>query len=84
MNFSLDTERAMWEPRGEDWEFAKTSSRQEILDAVRDAGESLSPKEIAEATGKSHDNVRVLVRKMHEDGELRNTEYGEYAPPQAP
>lgn len=83
-SFSLDGDRAMWRPQGEEWKFAKTEPRQKILDVVLEANEPLGPKEIAELTGKKGGNVRALVGKMLDDGELRKTDYGKYGPPPTP
>lgn len=82
---SLDPDRALWIVDGEDWKQAKTPNRQRIVDAVSEADKPLGPKQIAERTGYDYDNLRVLLRKMLNAGELVQPEYGKYdVPPRPP
>ncbi len=58
----------------------KTPERAEILDLLKASDEPLSPKQIAEALGKTVDAVRHLLPKMVQSGEITMVSYGKYLP----
>jgi DNA-binding NarL/FixJ family response regulator len=60
-----------------------SEERRRIVAAVRDT-EGLGPKQIAEATGLSHDVVKQLVRRMVDAGQIDTDGAGHYLPPFTP
>src|SRR5215204_4103195 len=70
---------ALLEGSADDYEMS--DEWRQILAAVR-ATEGITPKQIAETSGVSHDVVKQLVRKMVDDGQLDTDGSGHYfAPP---
>jgi hypothetical protein len=76
-----DPELASWALVGEAEEYRLSNERQQVLRVLRDAGMPMSPKEIAEATDKSHGSVKVLLGEMVKAGQVANPTYGKYAIP---
>jgi hypothetical protein len=56
-----------WTVLGDAREYSISEEQHRILELLREESEPKSPKDIAEATGLSHDVVRHLVLKMAED-----------------
>ncbi len=69
---------AGWILLGEAKEYEMTKERREVLEVFEQAGEPLSPKEVAEILGKPAGNVRRLVAKLTKEGLLNNTSYSKY------
>lgn len=67
---AFDPVTCRWSLLGDAAEYRLTEERAAIVAAIRDAGEELSPKQIAEALGKKDGAVRFLIRKMAKDGEV--------------
>lgn len=67
---SFDVDRCLWTLLGDATEYRLSEARHEILNALRDAGNPLSPKVIAEALGKKPGAVRYLLHKMAKDGAI--------------
>jgi Bifunctional DNA primase/polymerase, N-terminal/AAA domain/IclR helix-turn-helix domain len=74
----FDREGCYWSILGDARELAATRERQELVDALRAADSPLSPKELAEMTGKKPGAVRRLLFSMVEAGEIRKEKYGKY------
>lgn len=76
-----DPQVGLWTIEGSAADWRVTSERQQIIEAVT-AGGGLRPKQIAEATGLSHDVVKHLVRKMvdAEPAQLDTDGEGTYLP----
>lgn len=53
--------------------------RQDIIDVLEDAGDGMSPTEIAAALQKSVSTTRNLLRHMEEDGQVERPRTGIYA-----
>ncbi len=47
-----------------------------ILEALQQAGEPLTPKQVAELLGKSHGAVKFLLFQMRHAGEVRADAHG--------
>ena len=78
INFNLDDEI----PFGFDGyleDVERSEARNEILELLYESGKPLSPKQIAEELGRNRSTIRVLLRKMMEDGEVIR-EDGKYRP----
>jgi len=52
--------------------------QREVMEAVRDSGEPMQPKEITKVTGRSRDSVNSALRKLKERGDLVQPAYGKY------
>lgn len=75
----FEAERGLWSPIGSAAEVRRSDERNTILDALDDAGEPMSPADIAIATGMRAENVRFLLHKMMKAGEITKARYGRYA-----
>ncbi len=74
MTFEKTT--AFWQLRGDAQEYAMSKERQEILGCL---GEEIkSPKEIAEALGKSYGNIKYLLADMFKNGQVDKVGKGKY------
>jgi AAA domain-containing protein len=56
-----------------------SDARQEILCTLRAAAEPMSPREVADITGRSPDAVRKLLTRMWEHGEVQKAKRGQYS-----
>jgi hypothetical protein len=79
--FEFDRETCRWRALGDAAEVRRTDERADILETLLEAGESMSPGEIAVALGKSALNVRQLLFKMAKSGEVRRDGRARYAHP---
>jgi AAA domain len=68
-----------WTILGSANEIRLSDARSEILRTLRTAGEPMSPKEIADLTGQSHDAVRKLLTRMWKCGEVQKEKRGRYS-----
>jgi len=59
-----------WAILGNADDVRKSDERRKIVAALKESGEEIGPKAIAEATGMKADNVRKLLRKMVASGEI--------------
>jgi DNA-binding MarR family transcriptional regulator len=76
----LDAAMGVWTMLdGPATDYTLSDERRSILAALRDT-EGLGPKQIAEASGVTHDVVKHLVRKMAEDGQIDTDGNGHYFP----
>lgn len=82
LDFDRDTCR--WENLGAPSDVRRSDERAAILSAVARANAPLTPQEIANVTGQSPGNVRRLLGKMVDAGELRKEGRGKYAHPYTP
>jgi AAA domain len=80
MQFDPTTGR--WAVLGAAAEIRKSDERLAIIEALKDAGASLSPNEIAGATNMKDNNVRFLLHKMSLAGEVQKDGRGRYRPPE--
>jgi hypothetical protein len=79
---ALRFESGRWTVLGDADEVRRSDQRKKILAAFDEAQTVLSPKEISVAAGLKPENVKYLLRKMVEAGELEKLAYGSYRPPQ--
>ncbi len=70
-----------WSIMGDASEVRRSDERTVILDALKEAPATLGPAKIAAATGLKENNVRRLILKMVEQGQIVKTGYGHYAHP---
>jgi hypothetical protein len=76
-----DANLASWSLVGDADEYRLSNERQQILGALQNAEALMSPKEIAEATDKTVDSVKVLLGEMVKAGQVANPSYGKYGLP---
>jgi len=67
-----------------DADVQKTKERQEVYNVLQEAGEPLGPKEVAELIGKKEPAIRKILSRMHKDGDVSKTDYGQYVTPPPP
>jgi hypothetical protein len=74
----FDPDTCVWRIAGEASAVRRTNERARVLQAVDDAGEPLSPSDIAAATGMKVSNVKFLLHKLLEEGVIEKPSYGKY------
>jgi hypothetical protein len=77
---SWDSTTATWKIAGVAEEYRNSRERQEVEECLRTLGEPAGPKEVSEALGKPHNNVKQLMWKMGDKGDLRSVGGGKYVP----
>jgi AAA domain/3'-5' exonuclease/Domain of unknown function (DUF3854) len=77
---SWDSTTATWKIAGDAEEYRNSRERQEVEGCLRTLGEPAGPKEVSEALGKPYNNVKQLMWKMGNDGDLRSVGGGKYVP----
>jgi hypothetical protein len=76
-----DANLATWSLAGDADEYRLSNERQQLLRTLQNADALMSPKEIAEATGKTVGSVKVLLGEMVKAGQVANPSYGKYGLP---
>jgi AAA domain/IclR helix-turn-helix domain len=79
--FEFDRDACLWRALGDAAEVRRTDERVEILATLAEAGEPMSPADIAASVGKNAANVRQLLVKMTRSGEVKRCARGRYAHP---
>jgi N6-adenosine-specific RNA methylase IME4 len=74
----FDQGTCVWRIAGEASAVQRTIERASVLRVVDDAGEPLSPSDVAAATGMKVANVKFLLRKLLEEGVIEKVGYGKY------
>jgi hypothetical protein len=74
----FDRTTGRWVVLGAASEVRRSDERAAIVNALAQAGRELSPREIADVTGLSHDSVRHLVVRLAGGGEIGKTARGKY------
>jgi hypothetical protein len=77
---SWDSTTATWKIAGDAEEYRNSRERQEVEECLRTLGEPAGPKEVSEALGKPYNNVKQLMWKMGNEGDLRSVGGGKYVP----
>jgi hypothetical protein len=70
-----------WSVLGDADEVRKSDERPKIVEALKKAGDELTPTAIAKTIGAKVENVRVLLRKMFASGEVLKPRVGYYTAP---
>jgi RecA-family ATPase len=68
-----------WKLLGDASVVRRSEERNEILDILENAEKPMGPKEIADALGKPENNIKQLLFKMKNDGEIRIVARGRYS-----
>src|SRR5215212_7124275 len=77
---SWDSTTATWKIAGDAEEYRNSRERQEVEECLGTLGEPAGPKEVSEALGKPYNNVKQLMWKMGNEGDLRSVGGGKYVP----
>jgi hypothetical protein len=75
----FDRDRCRWRVLGQASEVRRSDERKRIIEALKAAGASMSPADLAAATGMPPNNVRRLIFKMVRDGQIAKAGRG-YVP----
>jgi hypothetical protein len=78
---SFDKHSCRWTILGNASDVQRSDQRGRILEALLEAGDALSPDEIARAAGMVRNNVDRLLGKMVADGEIQKLGRGRYYHP---
>lgn len=81
---SFAPEVGTWTLLGDALEYTLGETRREILEAIRTAGEAMSPKQLAEDFDIDHGLVKKTVQRMAKDGQLKVVKRGWYEVPVNP
>jgi hypothetical protein len=74
-----DADLASWTLVGDAEEYRISQERQDIVRVLTEAGEPMTPKEVAELLGKPPNTVKYLMWKMSKDGQLATAGKGRYS-----
>ena len=74
-----DADLASWTLVGDAEEYRISQERQEIVRVLTEAGEPMTPKEVAELLGKPPNTVKYLMWRMSKDGQLATAGRGRYS-----
>jgi AAA domain len=74
----FDADICIWRIIGEASAVRRTSERNTILYAIKEATEPLSPSDVAAATDMKVANVKFLLRKLLEEGAIERVGHGRY------
>lgn len=77
----FDPSLGLWCLLGSAEEYRVSRERQQIVEVLRQAGEPLRPKDIADSLGKKEANIRFLLTKLVQEGTVRRVGYGQYTIP---
>ena len=75
-----DANLATWTLAGDAEEYRVSQERQDIVRVLVEAGEPMTPKEVAELLDKPPNNVKYLMWRMSKDGQLSTAGKGRYSP----
>jgi hypothetical protein len=79
---ALRFEEGQWIIAGDAADVRVSRQRAAILAAIDDVAEPLGPSQIAALTGMKAANVRALLHKLGNAGEVQRTDYGKYVRPE--
>jgi hypothetical protein len=79
-----DAEISGWRIVGDAADFAMSDIRQRIRQEILDAGESVGPKDVAQATGLDYEQVKKEMQRMANADQLAKVGRGKYTVPSVP
>jgi AAA domain len=77
---AFDSQTGLWRVTGDLDERQQSEARREVIEAIEEAAEAQTPKQVSELTGKPHGGMKQLMRRMGIAGELTNDK-GRYSLP---
>ena len=78
---ALQFNGGLWTVIGNAADVRRSDERGQIIRALDEAGEEMSPTDVADATGMKNANVRKLLAQMVKAGEVAKVRHGIYAAP---
>jgi hypothetical protein len=78
---ALNFTAGCWSLTGEAADIRRSGERSNILVTLEEAGEAMSPSELANVTGMKNGNIRKLLHGMAKAGEVQKTGRGRYIHP---
>lgn len=74
----LDSNTMTWGFLGDAKDVKSTDNKQKLYDAIKGAGEALSPKELEEATGMDGGYIRKTLAVLMKEGGIKKQGWGKY------
>lgn len=74
----FDKETGTWSIMGNAWQVADTAERREIQEVLGRSVDPMTPTEVADALGKTRQNVQKMLTKMYSDGKVEKVTTGRY------
>jgi len=74
----FDKGLGLWTLLGDAEEYRITHERGKIIEILKQSGEPMTPKGIAEILGKTRESVQFLISKLVEEGSVEKVGYGQY------
>jgi hypothetical protein len=84
MALEFDEVSGSWTLKGTVKDCSKSDERRQVVEVAALFGKPISPKEVSDMLNKNASTTRWLMRKMAEDGDLRDLGNGKYIPPNTP
>jgi RecA-family ATPase len=81
---TFDRQTCIWRIAGEAAEVKHSTERSTIIAAITEAGEPITPTDIAAVAGMKVTNVKKLLAKLVKDGAIEKAGYGRYHTPPRP
>src|SRR5215212_4905519 len=69
-----------WTAQGDAATYRLNKERREIIELLIREDEPMGPKAVAELLGKSYDATKQMMKRMSDDGQLKQEGYGKYVP----
>jgi hypothetical protein len=75
-----DAATCTWTAQGDASTYRLNKERREIVELLELEGESMGPKAVAELLGRGYDATKQMMKRMSDDGQLKQEGYGKYVP----
>src|SRR5215212_3155462 len=75
-----DAATCSWAAQGDAATYRLNKERREIIELLIREDEPMGPKAVAELLGKSYDATKQMMKRMSDDGQLKQEGYGKYVP----
>src|SRR5215212_3823594 len=75
-----DAATCTWAAQGDAATYRLNKERREIIELLIREDEAMGPKAVAELLGKSYDATKQMMKRMSDDGQLKQEGYGKYVP----
>jgi AAA domain len=69
-----------WTAQGDAATYRLNKERREVVELLEREGEPMGPKAVAELLGKGYDATKQMMKRMNDDGQLKQEGYGKYVP----
>jgi hypothetical protein len=75
-----DAVTCSWTVQGDAQTYRLNKERREIVELLEREDEPMGPKAVAELLGKGYDATKQMMKRMSDDGQLKQEGYGKYVP----